>query len=176
MSNIGIDETQPALPFVRLVAPTDIQQVAAELSRIIKDYYPGFDLLNPDLWRKLGFSTLEGPLIDFLQRLVQVERERGDSLTASNISSYYVAMKDRYGYSTEDLNDYLRAFTEAAAAGLVPDTILKPYSYTPTTAAEDVAQTVSRTVIPTLGPLLLGALAIYAAVTVLLPKLILRKT
>lgn len=163
---IGVDETQPAPPFVRIVAPTDIQKVAAEMCRIIKDYYPGIDILNIDLWRKVGFDG--APVIEFLQRMIGLSRERKDSIDDTTINDYKTILRTRYGYDVQDMVDYTRAFLQAKREGLVPNSILRPYEYEPTTVTQDVIKTITKD----FGPLILGAIAVYALVSVFLPNVI----
>lgn len=170
---LGIDETKPAAPFVRIVAPTDIQKVSMAMAELIKGYYPGLDLLNPSLWRKLGFSAVEGPLVTFVQRVVSRERELKQSLTADGSEYFLDYLLNTYGYRADDLADYMKAYVDLVRQGSVPKSIMEPWDYTPTTFAQDVGAATGAAT-KSIAPLLLGAIAVYAAVTVLLPKLILR--
>lgn len=167
----GADETQPAPAFVRVVAPTDIQTVSAAMARIIKDYYPGMDMLNPTLWHLLGAFTYEGPVIEFLQRVIALEREWKTSLNEGSSNRFKAELRSRHGYSVDDVVVYVRAYLQAIREGLVPDSIMMPWSYSPTSAAEDVGAAAAG-VMKSVWPYALGALAVYALISAFAPNLI----
>lgn len=168
---LGADETQAAGLFVRLVAPTEVQKISARMAQIIKGYYAGVDWLNAYLWRILGVSTLEGPLIDFLTNMIALERERRDSLNEATAGEYKATLRARHGYDVDQVVDYVRAYLQCMKEGLVVQAIQEPWTYTPTTIAQDVGGVATGTV-KALTPLLLGAVAVYAFVSVFLPNLL----
>lgn len=139
---LGADETKPAAPFVRLVNPSELDKVALEISRLIKSYYAGFDIVNPALWRKLGFDvgSQGNPVQEFLQGYIQVARETQKSLSERNKEWWIDALHSRYDIRTDDLSDYIRAMLDMIRANTMPDAILKPYDYTPTEIGEDIAK------------------------------------
>lgn len=136
-SYLGADETKPAGTFVRLVNPTELDKTAKEISRLIKDYYAGWDFFNLDLWRKLGVTIEGGPVYDFLQHYIQLSRETRDSLSERNREQWVDAMHERFGTRRDDLEDYIRAMLDMIRAGTMSETILKPYRYEPTEIGED---------------------------------------
>jgi len=173
---LSADEQQPnTVPFLRMVAPTDIQKVAERMRNIITGYYTGIDVLNFALWRKIGMTSLEGPLVDFLTRMMQWERDNKQSLVRDGSEYFVDYMMQKFAYNANDLADYVKAYLDALEGGMVPPTISEPWDYTPTTTGEDVAKGAAAGV-KTLAPLILGIVAVYAAVTVLVPKLILQRT
>jgi len=157
---LGADETKPAAPFVRLVNPTELDKTAKEMSRLIKDYYAGWDFFNPELWRKLGLSVDSGggPLHDFLQHYIQYARETNSYLTERNKELWVQNMHERFGTRTDDLQDYIKAMLDMIRAGTMPDTILKPYRYEPTEVGEDI--------VSSLMPKLIVATAIIGGVMI----------
>lgn len=161
---LGVDETKPAAPFIRLVNPTEIDKVSKEMARLIKGYYAGWDFANFDLWRKLGIDvTAEtNPLQQFLQNYIQLARETRDSISARNKDIWIQNMQARYGTREDDLQDYVRAMLDMISAGTMPDVILKPYSYTPTEAGQDVAKAVTSVM-----PKLVVAIAVIGGVMIL---------
>lgn len=168
----GIDETQPAPVFVRLVSPTDIQKVSARMSAIIKDYHEGLDILNPYLWSVLGMSTLSGPVVDFLTRLVGLQRERKDSLTKDTAAAYILLIAARFPeYSTEQIKDYVNSYLQCMSEGVVPESIVRPYDYHPSSAAEDAAA-VATSAVKSLAPWLVGGAVVYMLITAGIPSMI----
>ena len=172
---MGADETAAStIPFIRFLNPTDVQDVVQALRDKIATYHGGLDVLNPFLWMEVGLNNAEGPVYDFVQRLIEWERVNQATVTAKNGEVFLDHMTRSYEYNLKHLADYVKAFTSLVAESRVPSTIAQPWGYTPTSAAEDVGAAVA-TATTKMAPLLLGALAVYAAVTVLIPKLILRK-
>lgn len=169
MSNyqcLGIDETKPADPFVRLVNPSELDKVAKEMARLIKDYYPGIDIVNINLWRKLGLSvdSGSGPLHDFLQHYIQVARETGTHLTSSNKDWWATTISERFGTRLDDVQDYIRAMLDMIKAGTMSDVILKPYGYQATEIGGDFMQNTF--------PKLVVAVAVIGGVMVLANSII----
>lgn len=168
---LGVDETQPAPIFVRVIDPTDIQNVASEMARIIKDYFPGVDMLNTDLWHLIGAYTYSGPIMDFLQRLIALQREWKQSLTKSTQDQFKAALQSRHQYSDMDISFYIRAYLQALQGGSVPQSIQQPWNYQPSSAATDVGKVAAES-LKSVWPYLFGAVAIYGLVTAFLPNLI----
>lgn len=139
---LGADETKPGAPFVRLVNPSELDKVALEMSRLIKSYYAGFDIVNPALWRKLGFDvgSQGNPVQEFLQSYIQVARETRTHLSEANKEWWIDALHTRFNIRKDDLSDYIRAMLDMIRANTMSDTILKPYDYTPTEIGEDIAK------------------------------------
>ena len=134
------------------------------MARLIKSYYAGWDFFNLNLWRKLGMSVESGggPLHDFLQNYIQLARETRDSISARNKDTWIQNMQSRYGTRADDLTDYVRAMLDMISAGTMPDVILKPYSYQPTEAGQDVAKAVTSVM-----PKLVIAIAVIGGVMML---------
>lgn len=164
------DEQAPAPLFVRLVAPTDLDQTVKRMIDVIKDYYSGVDLLNLGLWRKLGWEG--GPVVDFLQRYFIIARTRKEAVNEANMASFVADYLSRYpGSREDDTVDYFQALVDLAKAGMVPDTIYRPWTYEPQTLAEEIGGVVQKSVVPTI--ILFGVLAIaaYGVSTTILPQL-----
>lgn len=163
---LGADETKPGAVFVRLINPTELDKVALEMSRIIKGYYSGVDILNFDLWRKLGMDvgSQGNPLQEFLQHYMQVARETNDSLSERNKEWWITTINERFGTRLDDVNDYIKAMLDMIRAGTMPDIILKPYGYEPTEIGEDFMKDIF--------PKLVIAVAVIGGVMVLSNTLI----
>jgi hypothetical protein len=169
MHYLGIDETKPGLLYVRDFSPTDLDKVETEIVRRVMGYYPGIDLLNADLWRKLGFAG--GPVYEYLQQMMDLERRWNKSMDAGNAPEFNTEIQSVYATNSQDLIDYSRAYTEALAEGLVPETISKPWTYTATSVVQDVGAGVQMGV-KTFWPLILGGVAVYALAAAFLPNLV----
>lgn len=167
----GADETQPAGPFIRVIAPTDIQQVAEQMARVLKDSYPGIDLLNTRLWHLIGAFVYSGPIVEWLQRVIALEREWRASLNESSADRFKNELRSRHGYTVDDVVDYNRAYLQVMREGLVPDSIRVPWTYQPETVAADIGKGAAD-VMKSVWPYLLGAVAVYAAVSAFAPNLI----
>lgn len=141
---LGVDETKPGLMFWRLINPTEVDKVATEMARLIKGYYPGWDLFNVNLWRKLGLDVgAEGnPLQEFLQGYIQIAREYRRSFSDHDKEWWIEVMSERFDIRTDDLKDYFRAMQDMIRAGTMSETILKPYTYEPTELGQDFTRTV----------------------------------
>jgi hypothetical protein len=141
---LGADETKSAGAFIRLINPTELDKVAQEMARLIKSYYPGWDLFNINLWRKLGMDVgAEGnPLQQFLQGYIQIAREYRRPFSSHDMAWWIDIMNERFDIRHDDLEDYFRAMQDMIRAGTMSETILKPYGYEPTELGEDVMKTV----------------------------------
>jgi hypothetical protein len=181
---LGIDETQPAPAFVRLVVTPDITEATNNIETLIRAYYPGF--LNFDAIRKIGINLnpWSDKIMGFLQTVVDYERTIQQTLTRDNEAAFRDKVHEQHAdYRDDDVTDYFRAWNELLAAGRIPDTLTRPWGYTPTTIAQDVGAAVGQTAssasksgVGDIAPLVLGAIAVYAAVTVFLPKMLLKKS
>jgi hypothetical protein len=180
---LGIDETQPAPLFVRLAVTPDITEVTNAIETLIKSYYPGF--LNFDAMRKIGFSLnpWSDKIMGFVSTVIDCERAAGQTLTRDNESAFRDKVHERHpDYRDDDVTDYFRAWNDLISAGRIPATITQPWNYTPTTISQDAgtalgqaASSASASGIGDIAPLVLGAIAVYAAVTVFLPKMLLNR-
>jgi len=175
MQYLGISEQEPALPFVRLVSPTDIQEVGWKMGGIIADKHT-WDWLNPAMWRIVGFES--GNVIKFLKQYILIARQWQISLTPENkeqFKEYFVA---QYEYRPDDLDELFDAFFQVRDAGLMPDTIYAPWTYESTTLAQDIGKAAGeavKSVFPK--ALLFGVLGIaaYAFFSRGIPKMTLEK-
>lgn len=180
---LGIDETSPAPVFVRLVVTPDITQATNDIEALIRAYYPGF--LNFDAIRKIGINLnpWSDKIMGFVQTVVDYERVVTQTLTRDNEAAFRDKVHEQHAdYRDDDVTDYFRAWNELLAAGKLPSTLTQPWGYTPTTIAQDVgaaageaASAASKSGIGDIAPLVLGAIAVYAAVTVFLPKMLLSR-
>jgi hypothetical protein len=185
---LGEDQTAPAGLILDIISPTDANQVAADMAELVKTYYPGNILtqeLNPDLWRKLGFDAYSGPIPGWLKTVVAWERTNKTSLDKNTATAFTTQLfQNTNVYRSDDNDDYIRAWTDLDAQGRLPDTMKKPWTYTAPAGGllSDVAGAAGKAVGSAasgmgagVGVLLLGAVAVYAAVTVFLPKMLLKK-
>ena len=158
------DPTVPAAPFVRQIAPADIDIVAAAMADQLRKYHDWGATVWPftDAWRVIGFDN--GAIVTFLQRYVLTSRDWKISLTLDNWSRFADELQGLYNYSDADISDYLRAMLDTQAAGLMKDTIIKPYTYTPTTPLQDIqaaAKTTAKTAAWAGAGLLIAAGVVY---------------
>lgn len=138
-------EQEPNPAFVRIIAPTDIQLVAREMARIIKDMYPGIDWLNPDLYRKLGMDP-ESKTVPWLQRLILLEKQLTRPLTLESALEFEGMLLERYPeYRREDVRDYIQAYIDVLEAGNVPESIAEPWDYILETPAEKIGTVLQKT-------------------------------
>jgi hypothetical protein len=166
---LGIDETKAGLPFVRMIAPTEFDQVISIMLRRIKGYHGGIDFLNPGLWLEIGAEG--GPVKDYLTYVMDIARTTKTAMTPENAPDFNTQIKEKYGLNSGYLIEYSKAYLECVETGEVPKEIREPWSYEPTSVAQDVGSGVTAGV-KTLGPLILGAVAVYALVSAFLPNLV----
>lgn len=140
---LGADPTVPAPPFIRQIAPADIDTVAAAMADQLRKYHKWSSVILPftDAWRVIGFDN--GAITTFLQRYVLVARDIRAGIDSSNWSRFADELQGLYGYSDSDITDYLRAMIDVQAAGLMKDTILHPYAHEITTPIEDITRGVT---------------------------------
>jgi len=172
MQYLGISQQEPALPVVRLIAPTDIQEVAWKMGEYIGDRH-SWDWINPSMWRIVGFES--GNIIDFLQRYILVARQWKEPLTRENQDRFSSHFLSEYDYRESDLSEIFEAFFAIREAGLMPDTIYRPWSYEGTTLAEDIGAAAGKAVLP-LGILAIAAVAVYAFFSKGAPAIAIAKT
>jgi hypothetical protein len=136
----GDDQQSPAPIFIRQIAPHDIDLVAAAMSSIITKYHPdwtdNFLFTSTDRDRVIGFDNRA--IIEFLQRYIIYSRTVHKSLSSTNWGDFADALQGSYGYTDDDIRDYLQSMLEVQAAGLMKDSIIQPWTYTATTIASDV--------------------------------------
>jgi hypothetical protein len=161
------------MPFGRLIAPTLIESTAAEMSRIIRDANPGIDELNPRMWNTLGGGNSR--VVEFLQRLIQLERERQQSYGPAAKAGFIAVLSTQYpeyggSKGGPRLGNYLYALDRMLAAHTVPEEILRPWTYEPQTIAQDVAGAASKAV-GKLGLWIVLGIFAYGLATTLLPQL-----
>lgn len=139
---LGIDEQAPAGLFTRIVSPSDLDRARASMIEIIRGYHAGADLLNIALWRKLGWEG--GPVNAFLANYMLMARTDRQAPTAQTLPLWKGRYLTRFpGSISEDVEDYFNALMDARKSGLVSDSIFIPWTYTPTSAAEDLAAAVA---------------------------------
>lgn len=165
---LGRDELKPAAPFVRIFSKSDIQEVTGKIIDLIPEYYGGIDFLNPVLYRRLGFFELSesNPVLIFLKRLILEQKKLRKPLTEKTRGIYTNILKQKYGYSDNALSDYIRAYMELKSAGEIPEAVLHPYDYTPTTVTGDIGKVLSSK----LGLYLLAGVAIWGLSTTFIPQ------
>lgn len=143
MDYLGRDETKPAPLFIRGISPTEIQQLATEMIRVIKGYYPGIDIINPYLWAAVGVEAdnpTGGPVIEFLQRYVDAARTMRKTLTRTSKDYFYEYLYRNFEYEPKRLNDYLEALLDLQAANKIPPAFRNPLSYEPSSLAADIGK------------------------------------
>lgn len=158
-----------APPFVRLVAPTDKQQVAYKIGEAIADEH-SWDWVNPTVWRLVGFES--GKVLAFLDDYMLIARQWKMSLEENpdTFMAYFVGNK---GYPPDDVKVYFDKLLSLRRAGLVPDTVYRPWTYEQKSVAEEAAETVSTAVRKATIPfivLALGGIAAYAFFSTGLPR------
>lgn len=162
MTYLGIDEQQPALPFIRLFSPTDIQETAWKMAKIIADRH-SWDWINPTMWRIVGLES--GNVIDFLRRYILVARTWQTPLTPDTAPQFKQYFIQQYDYRADDLEELFNAFFQVRDAGMMPDTIFAPWGYVPSTVAEDIGEAVTKNIWPKLLILSVLGLAAYGFAT-----------
>jgi hypothetical protein len=177
---LGVDQTQPGLPFVRDLMPTDIRTVTDGMEEYIRKYFPGF--LNFDAIRLVGvnLNPWSDRIMNFVKTVVDVERSLQATLTRDNEPLFRDKHHEQHPkVSDSDVSTYFRAWYDMTSAGRIPSSISKPWDYTPTTLAQDIgtavgqgSQSAMSSGLGNLTPLILGAIAVYAGVTVFLPKML----
>lgn len=161
---LGIDEQAPGIPYVRAFNPSEFDKVVLNMTRLIKEYYPGIDLLNLELWGLLGFGSV--PVENFLNQYIQIARENNIVYTPENEPFFIEEMENRFSSDPEKLSVYFKALYDLKKAGKVPDIIYNPAGYTPTELAEDIGTAATPAIQGTLTKILFfGVLAAgaYAA-------------
>jgi len=162
-----LEQQETGLPFSRLVIGTDFDRTARKIADRIRDYYQGIDLLNPGLWRKLGWNPSDGPVGSFLRHYITLAGTWKESLNASNRGRFTDALVERYDTPREDAADYVKALLELSQAGQVPDSIRKPwtYEYEPP-SIEGAARKAATGIIL----LVIGGIAVYGIATTAGPQ------
>lgn len=158
---LGIDQQDQGIPFYRFINPTDLDKVVKKMVEVINDNH-SFDLVNPSLWALVGLGG--DTVAAFMKRYILVARQLRKTLTQSTRAIYEAELNTRYGYNDKALDEYLDAYLQVLSAGLVPDSIARPWNYNESSIQSDILKT--------LIPLVLGAVAVYGVATVGLPVLI----
>lgn len=166
--HLGADEQSRSALFVRYINPSDLQKLSYRMRDSIKARL-SWDWINPQAWRLLGFEG--GPVETYLERLVLLQRQWGSTMTASNRTSFERVLVEKYGYNPEDVAIWTDAYLELFEAGLVPSTISQPWTYEPTTLAEDIGGTVKKSIFPALALVGIAAVAVYGFTTQGIPGL-----
>jgi hypothetical protein len=151
------NEQQQGLPFVRFLFPSDADRVAQAMTQIIRDRYK-LDWINPAAWGAVGIGG--DAVFTFLRRLMLYQRSTKTVVDEANRFQYESYMSTKYGYSQKLSEQYFDAYLEVVNAGLVPNSILKPWTYTP---SSPIVQWV------VIG---LSAVAVYAAVSKGVPAML----
>ena len=186
-TTLGADQTDPGLPAFRDLFKTDITKVVNGMEEYVRKYYPG--LLNFDAIRLIGVTLIDpwSPrIMDFVKTVLDVERSISATLTRDNESIFRDKHHEQHpSVSDADVSVYFRAWNDMMAAGRIPESIAKPWSYVPTTLMQDIGKGVGEFIGAGAKPLadkglnipmlVFGAIAVYAGVTVFLPKMLLGK-
>lgn len=126
---LGQDEQQKGEFFFRTINPTEFDKVAVRLAKRIKSYY-SWDLINPAVWSLVGAFEHSGPHTEWLEAYIAWSRNTGQSIADTPPEDIILEIFNRYDIPENKQEVYLKAFTELTGEQLVPDIIVRPYTYT----------------------------------------------
>lgn len=129
---LGEDQlTATTIPFQDWFAPSDVDTVAHRMGNLIGKNHSDLSLLNPfGAWyRIVGMDS--NNVKTWLERFAMTARTRGDELTYATRESYRQDLMGKYGYSSEDLDEYFGAYFQLKDANLLPESLRNPSGYTP---------------------------------------------
>lgn len=180
---IGRDELKPAKPGIHWIAPTEIDRAANEMIKYIKDRYSGDWRYAIHPWMHPKFNKLLGvggkPIYQFLNGYIELSKESRQNLSVSNKDYFRESLKDDYDFDNEQIDEYINAFFALKNSGKLPKSIIKPYTYKPTTIQEDISNVASsamkpvrKTFLPWFAIITIGGIAAYGFSTSGIPRMV----
>ena len=153
MSNyelLGRDETKSAGLFVRWVFPTDFD-------RILQNFNQG--LIDSGNGKYTGFTG--GKSEQFLRDYMRSAGEQKKSISDTGGFAYIISdMQKNYDYPSDALFAYMNTLNSLGKQGVIPESVLRPYDYEPTSIMDDIGKVSSDVVKKATLPL--GIIAVIA--------------
>jgi hypothetical protein len=156
-SILGADQQAPAGILVDLFAPTDFDKAAQKIGDSFNEI---MDARKVNFFSRLGKGA---GLNTFISRVISYAKQTGLVLGTDTAEAFKTALQSNFGYSDEDISDYITAYLMALQKGEIPATIAAPGGYQSTTVMEDVTKPVAAAVSNGFNKVLIvGALALVA--------------
>lgn len=142
MDYLGADQQQPSPLFIRTFYKTDFQKVLERMISILKERAK-FDIINPQLWSQIGIFG--GPVEQFLENYMAVAISMNESLEYENAEDFISEIHNKYGTPISKVKEYVDVFLVLSEGGEVPESILEPWKYEPTSSiGEDIERGVKK--------------------------------
>ena len=125
---LGRDESLPGVPFIRLMNPTDFDNVREAMRITIKEKL-NWDFINPLAWKTIGLAG--GPIDKFLIDYKSIAIQRKEGYNPLNKKQWENIFIQGYGYDEESISLLLDTFWELYTANKIPQSIYQPWTYIP---------------------------------------------
>lgn len=157
IESLGADQQAPAGILIDIFAPTDFDRAC---SKIGESFNEVMDTRKVNFFSRLAKGA---GLNTFVSRVISYAKQTGLVLGPDTADAFKTALQSKFGYSLDDISDYITSYLMALQKGDIPATIAAPGGYTATTPFEDVAKPVTEAVSSGFNKILLvGALALVA--------------
>jgi hypothetical protein len=164
---LGGDQQSRSAPFIDMIAPNDFDKLVSDIWKNVSLQYTWIYILFS------GYSV--DKCSNMLAAYLAESRTSKTVLTPQSFLDFKQILMSKYGFSDEHTNLFLNGFINADEQGLVPASLKTPWTYTSTSAIEDIANQLANKTTNDLTNRIfwyaLGGIAVYGIATSIIPQL-----